>query len=158
MKTNQYKLGTKNTALNEKADFLVKNITFLANERVFNKRFPAFSSINYSELDEEELIMHIEDLEKIYNVARKETDFGLLHHRSHPYILLDENGWFHVYHNDTEYGTDPITTSPIAGGATALQALCNAWKVWSIPSVLIQNSKHYCPGANINKILAEVEQ
>ena len=157
MNTNQYKLGTKNTALNEKADFLVRNITFLANERVYHKRFPAFSTIKYTGLDEDELIMHIEDLEKIYNVARKETDFGLLHHHAHPYILLDEGGHYHIYHN-TKCGTDPITTSPIAGGATALQALCNAWKVWSIPSVLIQNSKHYCPGANINKILAELEQ
>lgn len=157
MNIDHYQLGTNNPELNEKADFLIRNINFLANERVFNKRFPAFSSIKYTELDEDELIMHIEDLEKIYNVARKETDFGLLHHRSHPYILLDEGGHYHIYHN-TKCGTDPITDAPIAGGKTPFQALCNAWKVWSIPSVLIQNSKHYCPGANITTILAEVEQ
>ena len=156
MNTNQYKLGTNNPSLNAKADFLVRNITFLANERVYHKRFPAFSSIKYCELDEEELLMHIEDLERVYNVAREETDFGLLHQQAHPYILLDEGGYYHIYHN-TKCGTDPIDDAPIAGGATPFQALCNAWKVWSIPSVLIQNSKHYCPGANITTITAEVE-
>ena len=158
MNTNQYQLGTNNTALNEKADYLVRNITFLANERVYHKRFPAFSSIKYNALDEDELIMHIEDLEKLYNVARKETDFGLLHHRAHPYILNEHDGWFHIYPNDTKYGTDANDNAPIAGGKTAFQALCNAWKIWSIPSVLILNSRHYCPGADIKQILAEVEQ
>ena len=157
MNSNHYQLGTKNAALNDKADYLVRNITFLANERVSHKRFPVFSTIEYSELDEDELIMHIEDLEKVYNRARKETD-GLLHHRAHPYLLEKEGDYYHVYHNDTKYGTDPNDNAPIAGGATAFQALCNAWKVWSIPSVLIKNSSYYCPAANITTILAEVEQ
>lgn len=157
MNSNNYQLGTNNATLNDKADYLVKNITFLSNERVYAKRFPSFSSIKYDALDEEELIMHIEDLEKIYNVARRQTDFGLLHQRAHLYFLNKEGDYFHIYHN-TECGTDANDNAPIAGGKTAFEALCNAWKTWSIPPVLILNSKHYCPGANITTITAGVEQ
>ena len=61
-----------------------------------------------------------------------------------------------VYHN-SRCGTDPITSPPITSGKTALDALTNAWKIWSIPPVIIENALYYVPDVNINMILREVE-
>lgn len=139
MNSNNYQLTRNNTELNKKADDLMQIITFLSNERVYNRRFPEHSTIEYNELDEEELIEAIEDLEKIYKQVG--THY---HHRSHLYVLTYNrvNDLYRVYHNP-DYGTDPITDPPITGGKTAMDALVNAWDTWSIPPVLILNSKYY---------------
>ena len=152
MNRDDYQLGSDDFILNEKADDLMNNICFLGNERIYAKRFPLFSTIKYDDIDEDELIMHIEELEKIYSQVNP------THHRAHPYVLSDNSGWFHVFHNDTEYGTDINNSAPIAGGKTPIEALKNAWKVWSIPPVLVLNSSHYCPDVSISNILREVDK
>ena len=149
---NNYQLGSNDFILNEKADDLMNNICFLGNERVYAKRFPLFSTIKYDDIDEDELIMHIEELEKLYSQVKP------IHHHAHLYVLSNDGEWFHVYPNDTQYGTEPITSAPVSGGRTALEALVNAWKIWSIPPVLVLNSNHYCPNVSISTILKEVDK
>ena len=144
MNSNGYRLGSGDLLLDEKAEHLMDNITFLSNERNYSKKFPLFSTIDYNGVDEDELIMHIEDLEKIYKKCNR------LHHKAHLYLLDEDN---RIYHNDTEYGTDINNSAPITSGKTPLEALVNAWKNWSIPPVLILNADYYCPGVGINEVV-----
>ena len=144
MNRNNYQLGSQDKILNKKADDLMDNICFLANERTYNKRFPEFSTIEYNGVDEEELIDAIQDLETIHKQA------GSVHHKAHPYLLSVD---CKVYHNDTEYGTDINNSAPICGGKNPLEALKNAWGKWSIPPVLILNSEHYIPGITIMDVV-----
>ena len=144
MNRNNYQLGSGDIVLDEKANHLMDNITFLSNERNYSRRFPMFSTIEYSGVDEDELIMHIEDLEKIYQKTNTH------HHQAHLYLLDSD---CRIYHNDTEYGTDINNSAPICGGKTPLEALKNAWKLWSIPPVLVMNSQYYCPGITINEVV-----
>ncbi|MBR0059343.1 MAG: hypothetical protein IJP99_08450 [Methanobrevibacter sp.] len=144
MNSNNYQLGSGDFLLDEKAEHLMDNITFLSNERNYAKRFPMFSTIDYNGVDEDELVMHIEDLEKVYAKAEK------THHKAYLYVL-DED--CKVYHNDTEYGTDINNSAPICGGRTPMEALVNAWRNWSIPPVLILNSDFFCPGVGINEVV-----
>ena len=148
MNRNNYQLGSSDKLLNLKADKLMEKITFLANERNFHNRFPSFSTIEYTSVDEDELIEAIIDLETVYAAADR------LHHKSHLYVLDDD---LRIYHNDTEYGDEPITSAPITKGLTPFQALCNAWKLWSIPPVLILGADYYVSGVDITTILREVE-
>ena len=144
--------------LNQKADHLMDNIIFLSNERNYSKSFPQYSTIEYSSIDEDELIMHIEELEKIYKEAKKLSKWGYLHNNAYPYLIqwnMDEQEY--QVHPNGGCGTDPITSAPITSGRTLLDALCNAWKLWSIPPVLILNAQHYMPGVDITTILKEVE-
>lgn len=155
MNRNNYQLGSQDKILNKKADDLMDNICFLANERNYNKRFPEFSTIEYNGVDEEELIDAIQDLEDIYREATKISNYGYLHHKAHPYYLSYSRAddYYDIYPNNTEYGTDQNFSAPIIGGKTALQALQNAWKNWSIPPVLILNSEYYIPGITIMDVV-----
>ena len=144
MNSNGYQLGSGDVVLDSKADHLMDNITFLSNERNYHNRFPMFSTIDYNGVDEDELIMHIEDLEKIYKQCNS------FHHKAHLYLLDDD---CKVYHNDTEYGTDISNSAPICGGETPFHALQNAWRKWSIPPVLILNADFFCPGVGINEVV-----
>lgn len=148
MNSNGYHLGSGDFLLDEKANHLMDNITFLSNERNYAKRFPMFSTIDYNGVDEDELIMHIEDLEEVYVKARQKNKY--LPHKAHLYLLDDD---FKVYHNDTEYGTDINNSAPICGGKTPFEALQNAWRKWSIPPVLILNAEYYCPGVGIGEVV-----
>lgn len=145
MNRNTYKLGSKDFTLNERADALMDTIVFLGNERNYHHHFPLFSTIEYSDVDEDELIGSIIKLETIYAEAR-----GDVHHKAHPYLLDSDN---RVYHNDTEFGTDINNSAPVCGGSTPLEALKNAWKKWSIPPVLILNADYYCPNISIVEVI-----
>ena len=146
MNRNNYRLTPNNAVLNERADALMNIITFLSNERVYKKSFPQFSTIRYDGIDETELIEAIEDLEKVYSKAER------LHHKAHLCILNEREGRFKIYGNDTEYGTDQNNCPPLCGGATALEALKNAWRNWSIPPILILNADYYVPGVDIHTV------
>ena len=148
MNRNNYQLNSSDFILNERADNLMNNICFLANERNYKNHFPLFSTINFQGIDEEELIQHIEELEQIHS----DVIFldGSLPHKAHPY-LLDED--CKIYHNDTEYGTDINNSAPICGGKTPIEALKIAWKKWSIPPVLILNADYYVPGVSISEVI-----
>ena len=154
MNSNTYQLGSNSFELNQKADKLMEVITFLSNERVYAKSFPEYSTIKYCGIDETELIEAIEDLEKVYCEAKEKSQFGYLHHKAHTHYLsynrIDD--YYHIYPNNTEYGTDQNFSAPISGGKTALQALQNAWKNWSIPPVLILNSGYYLPDVDIHMV------
>ena len=147
MNSNNYQLGSSDKLLNLKAERLMENITFLANERVYANRFPTYSTIDYNGVDEEELIESIINLETVYAEADK------LHHKSHLYLIDSD---CRIYHNNTEYGTDINNSAPITGGRNPLDALINAWKYWSIPPVLVLNADYYVPGVDITRILCEV--
>ena len=152
MHSNTYCLGSGNIALDNKADDLMMNITFLSNERVHHFRFPCFSNIDYNGIDESDLIDHIKELEKVHKEAEH------LHHRAHPYVL-EHAGYedrFIIRHN-TPCGTDQNDNAPITGGCTPLKALQHAWELWSIPPVLILNAEYYCPGTTIDDVYREVE-
>ena len=148
MNRNNYQLGSNDPALNNKADDLMKNICFLANERNYFNHFPSFSTIDYNSMDEDELIQDIIRLETVYAEAGKHT-----HHKAHLYVLEENNGKFRILHNDTEYGTDDLTSAPVCGGKTALEALENAWRKWSIPPVLILNAEYYEPYVGIAEVI-----
>ena len=154
MNRNNYQLGST-PVLNEKAEDLMNTICFLSNERVYFNSFPNFSTIEYTDIDENELLQAIEDLEDIYREAVNISKYGYLHHRAHPYYLeyhRFEDEW-DIHPNDTEYGTDQNFSAPICSGKTALSALKNAWKMWSIPPVLILNSEYYIPGVSIGDVI-----
>ena len=129
-------------------------ICFLSNERVYAKSFPQFSTIKYNGVDETELIEAIEDLEKVYDEAREKSPFGYLHHKAHTHYLsynrIDD--YYHIYPNNTEYGTDQNFSAPITGGKTAIQTLKNAWAKWGIPPVLILNADYFVPGVDIHTV------
>ncbi len=150
MNRNNYSLGIKDVVLQKKVDYLMDNIVFLSNERVYNKHFPSFATIEFTDVDEDELVQHIEELETIYTKLRNEDVHGLLHHKAYLYIL-DED--MKIYHNDLEYGVGIITSAPVTGGKNPKEALKNAWEKWSIPPVLIMNSNYYCPGITIGDVI-----
>lgn len=58
-----------------------------------------------------------------------------------------------IIKNDTEYGTDINNNAPHSRGNTPLEALKNAWAVWSIPPLLIMNSEYYVEGISISDVL-----
>ena len=149
MNRNNYEIKTGDIILDEKAEHIMNNLCFLANERNYYYHFPEFSTIEFNGVDEEELIMHIEDLEKVYNKA------GTLNHKAYLYLMdVDNvNGGFKIYHNDTIYGTDINNSAPVAGGEDPLSALRNAWDKWSIPPVLILNANFYMPGVTISEVV-----
>ena len=153
MNRDNYRLTAHDAVLNQDADKLMEVICFLSNERVYTNRFPSFSTINYNGIDETELIEAIEDLEKLYAKAKEVEPFGILHHHSHLYYLEETSNGFTVWHNDTKYGSDGGSTSaPVCRGKTAIDALKNAWKLWSIPPVLISNSDYYVPNVDIHTV------
>ena len=153
MESNNYQLGSKNPELNDKAQDLIQVITFLSNERVYHNHFPTFATIDYNDIDEQDLIEAIGDLEKVYTNARSLDVHNLLHHKAYLYVLEETFQGFRILHNDTEYGDEPLTSAPVTGGETALDALKNAWKKWSIPPVLIMNSNYYCPNITIQEVV-----
>jgi len=145
MNRNNYQLGSDNAQLNARADRLMNNITFLSNERTYAQRFPSYSSINYNDVDEQELIDDITELERIYAKLREENT--TLHNNAYLYVLDDGV----IYPNDGQYTTD--LTTIVCKGIDGLSALKNAWKLWSIPPVLVMNSQYYCPGITINEVV-----
>jgi len=149
MNRDNYRLTKNPTELSREADRLMEIITFLSNERVYKTRFPSFSTINYCEIDETELLEAIEDLEKVYEKAKKEEPFGILHHNSELYALDEFEDRFRVYHN-VPFGDD--YGAPIASGKTPLKALQNAWKNWSIPPILIMNAQYFVPNVDIHMV------
>lgn len=152
MNRNNYQLGSNDFILNEKADDLMNNICFLANERNYHNHFPMFSTIDFNGIDEDELIMHVEALEKIHKQVK--ADNGVLHHHAHLYLLDQNNkGLFVIYHNDTCYGDEPVTSAPITSGRSPLEALKNAWKQWSIPPVLVLNADYYIRNITIGRVI-----
>lgn len=155
MNRNNYQLGSDSFELNEKADKLMEVICFLSHERVCAKFFPSYSSINYTDVDEQEFIEAIEDMEKVYKKGVENTKYGFLHHRAHPYYMSHNRveNEYNVYPNNTEYGSDPNFSAPVCSGKTALDALKNAWRMWSIPPVLILNSEYYIHGITINEVV-----
>lgn len=144
MNRDRYKLGSKDILLDLEAEGLMEDITFLANERNYHNRFPMFSTIDYSDIEETTLIEKIIKLETVYAKA------GRVHHKAHPYFLDSDN---RIYHNDTEYGDEINNSAPICGGKTPLDALKNAWKKWSIPPVLILNAEYYVPNVGIVEVI-----
>lgn len=148
MNRNNYQLGSDDVSLNIKADALMDKIVFLGNERNYFNHFPSFSTIDYSDADEDELIRDIISLETVYAEARTS------HPKSKLYVLDETaDGKFRILHNDTKYVDEPITSAPVCGGKTPLDALKNAWKNWSIPPVLILNSEFYCPYIGIAEVI-----
>ena len=157
MDRNNYQLCSNSCInkieLDQKADRLMDNIIFLSNERNYAKSFPQYSTIDYSSIDEEELIMHIEELEKLYKEAKEQSKWGYLHNNAHPYLVQwNMDAKEYQVHPNEGCGTDQITSAPITTGKTALNALINAWKMWSIPPVLVLNADYYVPGISISEV------
>lgn len=147
MNRNNYLLGSGDAALNIEAENLMEDICFLSNERTYSMHFPSFSTIKFDDMDEDELIDNIIELETVYAKATR------LHHKAHLYVLEDIGGAFRLMHNDTEYGDEEITSAPICRGKTPLDVLKYAWRHWSIPPILVKNSKYYCPTVGITEVL-----
>lgn len=154
MNRNGYKLTNQDAFLNEKACDLMDTICFLSNERTYHLHFPLFSTIEYTDVEEQELLENIIRLETIYAEAKGASDYGILHHKSHLYYL-DKNGdGYAVYHNDKEYCSDgPSTSAPVCHGKTPMDTLQNAWKKWSIPPVLILNADFYVEHVSIAEVI-----
>ena len=64
-----------------------------------------------------------------------------------------ENYSWMIQTNDTEYGGQGNYNAPHSTGKTPLQALKNAWKVWSVPPILIMNAEYHIKGISISDIL-----
>lgn len=122
----------------------IKNkVQHLCEERRLNKFMP--KEYKWNGAKEYELICLIKELEKEKIKFWEDWDS----------ILMDcgYNKEFEIYPNSNEFGCEQITSAPITIGDTPIQALKNAWKIWSIPPCLICNADYFVKGIKIRDVL-----
>lgn len=123
---------------------MIKKIKELSNIRNLAKW--NIEGYEWNASNERELICLIKEAER--------QDIRPVNHKDWTHMLSRGSNYsFIIQKNDTPNGCTPNYHAPCATGATPLQAMRNAWKMWSIPPILIMNSEWFVKGISITDVL-----
>lgn len=121
----------------------LEKVKHLCRQRRLNKFMPKEHEWNGAK--EQELISLIKELEEEKIKFWKDWDSIL--------IACNYDAKFKIYPNSNKFGCEQITSAPIAVGNTPIQALKNAWRMWSIPPCLICNADYFIKEIKIRDVL-----